>query len=107
MFGMNVVGQNGRFLTAKYIEVAPYSWLEKLEKIGKKITLEIERVFKVIYKKMPKIGFIFLLVGKEGLEPSRPCGQQILSLSRLPVPPFALPLIITQKSQKHQILWYD
>ena len=51
MFGMNVVGQNGRFLTAKYIEVAPYSWLEKLEKIGKKITLEIERVFKAIYKK--------------------------------------------------------
>ena len=28
-------------------------------------------------------------MGKEGLEPSRPCGQQILSLPRLPVPPFA------------------
>ena len=29
------------------------------------------------------------MVGKEGLEPSRPYGQQILSLPRLPIPPFA------------------
>ncbi len=37
--------QNGRVLTAKYIEVEPYPWLEKLEKSAKKITPEIERVF--------------------------------------------------------------
>lgn len=29
------------------------------------------------------------VVGEEGLEPSQPCGQQILSLSRIPVPPLA------------------
>ena len=37
--------QNGRVLTAKFIEVEPYPWLEKLEKSAKKITPEIERVF--------------------------------------------------------------
>ena len=37
MFGMNVVGQNGRFLTAKYIEVELYPWLKKLEKSAKKL----------------------------------------------------------------------
>ena len=30
------------------------------------------------------------LVGEEGIEPSLPCGNQILSLARLPIPPFAL-----------------
>lgn len=29
------------------------------------------------------------MVGKEGIEPSRPCGQGILSPSRLPVPPLS------------------
>ena len=44
MFGIYVVDQNGRVLTAKYIEVEPHPWLEKLEKSAKN-TLEIERVF--------------------------------------------------------------
>ena len=35
------------------------------------------------------------LVGEEGLEPSRPCGHKILSLARLPVPPFARIFILT------------
>ena len=30
------------------------------------------------------------MVGEKGLEPLRPCGHQILSLARLPVPPLAL-----------------
>ena len=37
MFGMYVVGQNGRVLTAKYTEAEPYPWLEKLEKSAKKL----------------------------------------------------------------------
>ena len=37
--------QNGGDLTAKFIEVEPYPWLEKLEKYAKKITPEIVRVF--------------------------------------------------------------
>jgi len=45
MFGMYVVDQNGRVLTAKYIEVEPYPWLEKLEKTVKKITPEICKGF--------------------------------------------------------------
>ena len=36
---------NGRDLTAKYIEVEPYPWLEKLEKSAKKITPEIVKGF--------------------------------------------------------------
>lgn len=32
---------------------------------------------------------VFLLVRQAGLEPARPCGQQILSLQRLPIPPQA------------------
>ena len=36
MFGIYVVDQNGRVLMAKCIEVEPYPWLEKMEKIGKK-----------------------------------------------------------------------
>ena len=36
MFRMYVVDQNGRVLTAKYIEVEPYPWVEKIGKIGKK-----------------------------------------------------------------------
>ena len=32
---------------------------------------------------------VFSLVGEEGLEPSRCCHRQILSLLRLPIPPFA------------------
>ena len=34
------------------------------------------------------------MVGGEGIEPSRPCGHQILSLARLPVPPLAQSSII-------------
>lgn len=30
-----------------------------------------------------------MLVRRVGLEPTRPCGQEILSLSRLPIPPSA------------------
>lgn len=30
---------------------------------------------------------VILLVPEAGLEPARPCGQQILSLARLPIPP--------------------
>jgi hypothetical protein len=30
-----------------------------------------------------------MLVGEEGLEPSLPCENQILSLARLPIPPLA------------------
>ena len=37
MFVMYVVDQNGRVLTAKYIEVELYPWLEKLEKSAKKL----------------------------------------------------------------------
>ena len=33
------------------------------------------------------------MVGQEGLEPSRPYGQQILSLVCLPIPP--LPLVVS------------
>lgn len=32
---------------------------------------------------------VLLLVRQAGLEPARPCGQQILSLQRLPIPPQA------------------
>lgn len=32
---------------------------------------------------------MIFLVGKEGLEPSRPVGQNILSVSRIPAPPLA------------------
>ena len=35
-----------------------------------------------------------LMVGGKGIEPLRPCGHQILSLARLPVPPLALRIII-------------
>lgn len=45
MFGMYVVDQNGRVLTAKYIEVEPYPWLEKLSKNAKKIAPEICKGF--------------------------------------------------------------
>lgn len=41
MFGKYVVDQNGRVLTAKYIELEPYPWLEKLEKSSKKIALNL------------------------------------------------------------------
>ena len=37
--------RDGRDLTAKFIEVEPYPWLEKLQKSAKKITPEIVRVF--------------------------------------------------------------
>lgn len=37
--------KNGKVLTAKYIEVKPYPWLEKLEKTAKKITPEICKGF--------------------------------------------------------------
>ena len=30
---------------------------------------------------------VFNLVSKVGLEPTRPCGHQLLRLARLPVPP--------------------
>ncbi len=36
--------KNGRDLTAKFIEVKPYSWLEKLEKSAKKMTPGPRRV---------------------------------------------------------------
>lgn len=31
----------------------------------------------------------YVLVGEEGLEPSRDCSHKILSLARLPIPPLA------------------
>ena len=37
--------QNGRVLTAKFIEVKPYPWLEKLEKSAKKIAPKICKGF--------------------------------------------------------------
>ena len=42
------------------------------------------------------------MVGEEGLEPSRPCGQRILSPSCLPIPPLALSWIRENRSQKCQ-----
>ncbi len=36
------------------------------------------------------------MVGEEGLEPSLPCENQILSLARLPIPPLAHVLIVTR-----------
>ena len=45
MFGTYVVDQNWRVLTAKYTEVEPYPWLEKLEKNAKKIAPEIDKGF--------------------------------------------------------------
>lgn len=39
---------------------------------------------------LPRLGgLIIILVGEEGLEPSLPCENQILSLARLPIPPLA------------------
>ncbi len=35
------------------------------------------------------MGGIKKMVGGKGIEPLRPCGHQILSLARLPVPPLA------------------
>ncbi len=35
-------------------------------------------------------GFNLLLVPTKGIEPSRPCERQILSLLRLPIPPHGL-----------------
>lgn len=36
------------------------------------------------------------MVGEEGLEPSLPCENQILSLARLPIPPLARIVIPTR-----------
>ena len=45
--------------------------------------LQVPRVHRK--KRSPSRGLLFL-VPVVGLEPTRPCGQQILSLSRLPIP---------------------
>lgn len=42
--------QNGRVLTAKYIEVEPYPWLEKLEKSAKKLPQKSTRDLTAIYR---------------------------------------------------------
>ena len=57
-------------------------WDKLLEKI---IIIDIN-------EKSSKLSVIsnFLLVPKEGLEPTHPCGYQILSLTRLPVSPLRL-----------------
>ena len=47
--------QNGRVLIAKYIEVEPYPWLEKLEKSVKKLPQKSRGYLTAIYRgKMPK-----------------------------------------------------
>lgn len=45
-------------------------------------------------KKSYRKGSFFRLVRLAGIEPARPCGQQILSLQRLPVPPQAHKLFL-------------
>lgn len=49
-----------------------------------------EAVNEALKRKIPEVNSrILSLVGEEGLEPSLHCWNQILSLARLPIPPFA------------------
>ena len=63
MFGIYVVDQNGRVLTAKYIEVEPYPWLEKLEKSAKKMITEICKGFNRDLQGKNDEKVVYILIG--------------------------------------------
>lgn len=46
------------------------------------------------------------MVPMEGVEPTRPCGHQILSLARLPIPPHRHPMQVEERT-KHGNEWQE